>query len=105
MLPAPVPGLTSIRSLVVTCDLDFQQVERGARAGLEQRVEDIRALRLWVALQEGGRRATARQAANAVKTAPWGVRQTQGLAQLDNSSLCMMTSCFARYLENHSVPA
>lgn len=29
----------------------------------------------------------------------------QGLAQLDNSSLCMMTSCFARYLENHSVPA
>ena len=29
----------------------------------------------------------------------------QGLAQLDDSSLCMMTSCFARYLENHSVPA
>ena len=28
----------------------------------------------------------------------------QGLAQLDNASLCMMTSCFARYLENHSVP-
>ena len=29
----------------------------------------------------------------------------QSLAQLDNASLCMMTSCFARYLENHSVPA
>jgi len=29
----------------------------------------------------------------------------QHLAQLDNASLCMMTSCFARYLENHSVPA
>ena len=29
----------------------------------------------------------------------------QGLAQLDDSSLFMMTSCFARYLENHSVPA
>jgi len=29
----------------------------------------------------------------------------QGLAQLDNASLCMMTSCFARYLERHSVPA
>jgi DNA repair exonuclease SbcCD ATPase subunit len=29
----------------------------------------------------------------------------QSLSQLDNQSLCMMTSCFARYLENHSVPA
>jgi len=29
----------------------------------------------------------------------------QSLAQLDNQSLCMMTSCFARYLHNHSVPA
>ena len=29
----------------------------------------------------------------------------QGLAQLDDSSLCMMTSCFARYLERHSVPS
>jgi len=29
----------------------------------------------------------------------------QSLAQLDDQSLCMMTSCFARYLENHSVPA
>lgn len=29
----------------------------------------------------------------------------QSLAKLDNASLCMMTSCFARYLENHSVPA
>lgn len=29
----------------------------------------------------------------------------QSLAQLDDASLCMMTSCFARYLENHSVPA
>ena len=29
----------------------------------------------------------------------------QSLAQLDNASLCMMTSCFARYLDNHSVPA
>jgi len=28
----------------------------------------------------------------------------QSLAQLDDQSLCMMTSCFARYLENHSVP-
>merc|ERR1711869_114261 len=25
----------------------------------------------------------------------------QGLAQLDDESLCMMTSCFARYLERH----
>ena len=29
----------------------------------------------------------------------------QSLAQLDNASLCMMSSCFARYLENHTVPA
>ena len=29
----------------------------------------------------------------------------QSLAQLDDASLCMMTSCFARYLDNHSVPA
>lgn len=29
----------------------------------------------------------------------------QGLADLDDSSLCMMSSCFARYLENHSVTA
>ena len=26
-------------------------------------------------------------------------------AQLDDASLCMMASCFSRYLENHSVPA
>ena len=29
----------------------------------------------------------------------------QALAQLDDASLCMMSSCFSRYLENHSVPA
>jgi chromosome segregation ATPase len=29
----------------------------------------------------------------------------QSLAQLDDQSLCMMTSCFARYLDNHSEPA
>ena len=29
----------------------------------------------------------------------------QSLAQLDDASLCMMASCFSRYLENHSVPA
>jgi len=28
----------------------------------------------------------------------------QSLAELDDRSLCMMSSCFARYLENHSVP-
>ena len=28
----------------------------------------------------------------------------QGLSDLDDQSLCMMCSCFARYLENHSVP-
>ena len=29
----------------------------------------------------------------------------QGLAQLDDQSLGMMTSCFARYLAKHTVPA
>ena len=29
----------------------------------------------------------------------------QSMAQLDDASLCMMASCFSRYLENHSVPA
>ena len=28
----------------------------------------------------------------------------QGLADLEDRSLCMMCSCFARYLEKHSEP-
>ena len=29
----------------------------------------------------------------------------QAMAELDDRSVCMMSSCFARYIETHSAPA
>ena len=51
---AHVAALAAVRRLVVRADLDLQDVE-AASARLEHPVEDLRALRLLVREQEGGR--------------------------------------------------
>jgi hypothetical protein len=43
---------SSLSSTHVTADLHLQQVKRSAKVGLEEEVQDLGPLRLWVAGQK-----------------------------------------------------